>query len=254
MESTHVAQGGALPNGRQMNTLKERLAMQKDPNNFPHPHVKAQTKICAISDLHEQWAAVKVPQCDILVIAGDITYEGKWEKLYQFVGWMEKLQEDNICKDIVVIAGNHDITAQTEPKRFADLMRSACTYLNEEMEIVQGLTFFGSPWTPWFYDWAFNAHRGRPMAEHWAMIPDNVDVLVTHTPPYGACDIIPDGRRVGCVDLANEVLHRVKPKLHICGHIHHSHGLGFLGNTLVMNAATCTEKYKPLNPPLVVTM
>lgn len=232
----------------------EEHTHKSDPNNFRAPKLAPQKKICAISDLHEQWADVQVPECDILVIAGDITYEGKWDRLYAFVAWMDMLKANGVCKDIVVIAGNHDLTAQTNPERFAALMKESCVYLNDTVENVQGLTFFGSPWTPFFYNWAFNAHRGPAIAAHWAMCPDGVDVVVTHGPPFGVCDVIPDGRHVGCVDLRNEMLERVQPKLLICGHIHHSYGYGMLGNTLVMNAASCTERYKPTNPPLVVTL
>ena len=67
------------------------------------------------------------------------------------------------------------------------------------------------------------------------------------------CDMTPRGERVGCFDLREVILNK-KPRIHICGHIHHGYGLGMLGNTLVMNASTCTERYKATNPPLVIDL
>ena len=84
---------------------------------------------------------------------------------------------------------------------------------------IDGVKFWGSPWQPAFYDWAFNVPRGRQLAEMWALIPDDTDVLITHTPPYGILDQVENGELVGCEDL-REALLRVKPKLHVFGHIH----------------------------------
>ena len=51
-------------------------------------------------------------------------------------------------------------------------------------------------------------------------IPQETDVLITHTPPKYHLDL-PDG--LGCKFLLNE-LWRSKPKLHIYGHVHAAHG------------------------------
>ena len=52
------------------------------------------------------------------------------------------------------------------------------------------------------------------------MIPDDTDILVTHTPPVGFGDLCCTGVRAGCVELLNSVQRRIKPKYHIYGHIH----------------------------------
>lgn len=224
-----------------------------DPNNFPKPALDPRVSLVMVSDLHEQWESVQIPRGDVLVVAGDITYKGSLTKVSQFNDWLARLKDEGVIKHAVVIAGNHDLTAQTESKYFRKRLKEA-VYLNNQEEIVMGLKFFGSPWTPWFYDWAFNARRGKNINEHWELIPDDTDVLVTHGPPYGAGDLLVDGRRAGCVDLRNHVLHRVKPKVHVCGHLHHGYGIHMLGTTVVVNASTCTEQYEPTNLPIALTV
>lgn len=44
---------------------------------------------------------------------------------------------------------------------------------------------------------------------------------------------------------------RVKPKLHIFGHIHESYGTHTTEETTFINASICNEQYKPVNKPIV---
>ena len=159
----------------------------------------------------------------------------------------------------IVVAGNHDFLAQKEPATTKMLLEHPkITYLLDEAVVIKGLTFYGSPWTPWFFDWAFNLERGDVIRAKWDLIPDNTDVLVTHGPPAGIMDTIPKGNGVGCLDLFMR-LRDVRPKLCIFGHIHHSYGrrewawdLG--GFTEFVNASICTEQYKPTNEPIVIDL
>jgi hypothetical protein len=85
---------------------------------------------------------------------------------------------------------------------------------------------YGSPWQPEFCDWAFNLDRGEPCASKWAAIPDGLDVLITHGPPYGYGDkTIPSGMRVGCEDMLKKIKGSERPpRVHIFGHIHEDEG------------------------------
>ena len=89
------------------------------------------------------------------------------------------------------------------------------------------------------------------MLEKWNQIPDDTDIIVTHGPPLGYGDLIPENRRVGCLELLNTIRYRVKPKYHIFGHIHHCHGVQSNGTTTFINAAICDAKGNPRNPPIV---
>lgn len=75
---------------------------------------------------------------------------------------------------------------------------------------------------PEFCKWAFNLPRGEKCLDRWNSIPNDTDILVTHTPPLGHGDLCSSGVRAGCVELLNTVRLRVKPKYHVFGHIHES--------------------------------
>ena len=72
---------------------------------------------------------------------------------------------------------------------------------------------------PEFYDWAFNLPRGQACQDKWDLIPEGVDVLVTHGPPLGHGDLCTSGQRAGCLQLLHTV-QKLRPKYHIFGHIH----------------------------------
>jgi hypothetical protein len=122
-----------------------------------------------------------------------------------------------------VIAGNHDWCFVHEPRAARELLGDAI-YLEDSEATVDGLRFWGSPWQPAFNDWAFNLTRGAAIAEKWALIPEGIDVLVTHGPPRGFGDRGPMEDRAGCEDLLRRV-RQVRPRLHLFGHIHQDGGI-----------------------------
>lgn len=118
---------------------------------------------------------------------------------------------------------------------------------------VGGIRIYGSPWTPWFNDWAFNLPRGKALQEKWNQIPQGVQILVTHGPPIGQRDRAVSDRgpsSVGCEELMSAV-RRVKPVFHVFGHVHSGYGKSSEGGTTFVNASICNEAYEPVNPPIV---
>ena len=103
-----------------------------------------------------------------------------------------------------------------------------------------------------FCDWAFNLPRGYPCREKWQQIPSTTDILITHGPPLGRGDEVRGYGKVGCVDLLHEVQDRVKPRIHIFGHIHEGYGISYDGTTLFINASSVHKNYQPINPCIVV--
>ena len=96
--------------------------------------------------------------------------------------------------------------------------------------------------------------RGEELKERWDLIPNDIDILVTHGPPYGYLDTVRwDGhtKHVGCEELLDRVL-KLKPKLHVFGHIHGAAGEDSFEGTHFVNASSCDERYKPINPPIVI--
>ena len=126
-----------------------------------------------------------------------------------------------------------------------------CKYLQDEGCKIEGFHFWGSPWQPEFGRWAFNLPRGEKLREKWDEIPDNTDVLITHSPPYGIKDLVVTGKHEGCEELL-KVVFRIKPKLHIFGHIHEDYGKQVEQGITFVNASICNFDYESLNNPIVV--
>ena len=102
-------------------------------------------------------------------------------------------------------------TGKIKDKKGNLLSSEGLYYLRDSSVEIEGKLFYGAPWQPNFYDWSFQCARGQEMAEKWKLIPDKVDVLITHGPAYGHGDLCPPHqskyqRNAGCLEL----LHRIK--------------------------------------------
>lgn len=209
-------------------------------------------RIVCISDTHSMHRQIaQVPDGDVLVHAGDLLGMGMLRELEDLNDWFGSLPHTHK----IVIAGNHDWCFQTKP----DLARAAMTnviYLEDSGIKIGDIEFWGSPYTPWFRDWAFNVERGKAIAAHWTKIPTTTDVLITHGPPHGILDAVIDAEEqmhVGCMDLFLK-LEELDLKAHIFGHIHEGYGYGRREKDGVQfaNACICTRRYRPTNSPIVI--
>lgn len=207
------------------------------------------TRIVCISDTHGLHRKVQLPPGDVLVHAGDITRRGTLRELADFARWLGEQDYEKI----VVIAGNHDRCFERSPEQSRRLIERVAVYLEDESFIYRDLRFYGTPWQPRFFNWAFNLPRGAPLAEKWAQIPEDTDVLVSHTPPHGMLDRTRFGQHVGCESLVDAVA-RVSPALHVFGHIHEGYGVRMQRGVMSINASSCTVRYEPVNPPICVTI
>lgn len=203
-------------------------------------------RICCLSDTHGR--RVEVPEADLLLHAGDLTGRGTLGEVEAAHAWLASLPH----RHKVVIAGNHDFAFEREPAKARALM-TGVTYLEDEEVGIEGLRIWGSPWQPWFYDWAFNLPRGAALREKWALIPAGIDVLVTHGPPHGILDRVHRGDDVGCEELLAAV-RRLRPRLHVFGHIHEAYGQVERDGVQFVNASTCTLAYEPSNAPILVDL
>jgi Icc-related predicted phosphoesterase len=212
---------------------------------------------------HDVESFIDPKQYNILIHAGDCTNVGKKNEVEDFVYWYMGLKGFDTK---IFIAGNHDLSFEEEPNWLSNyindenLSQSNCVYLEDEgfvielPEFTKSIKFYGSPWQPEFYNWAFNLPRnGKVLESKWADIPVDTDILITHGPPFGVLDIAPTNVRVGCELLYNRVT-ELNPLLHIFGHIHQSHGILKINNTLFVNASICTERYVPSYKPIVLDM
>lgn len=105
---------------------------------------------------------------------------------------------------------------------------------------------FVSPYAPIHLGGAFML---SDMSEIWNNIP-KVDILVTHTPPYGFGDKIVRGRHVGCRYLKKRIDTVIKPRVSVFGHIHEAHGHTFDEEVLYINACLSDHRYRAINKPI----
>ena len=204
-------------------------------------------KFVAISDTHCRHLNVKLPKGDVLLHAGDISYKGKKEEIVDFLLWFAKLP----FKHKIFIAGNHDFYLEKEKEtNIQSLIPEGVIYLNDSEIVIDGIKIWGSPVTPWFFNWAFNRKRGKEIKKHWDKIPADTDIILTHGPAYGILDTVLNNTNTGCKDLLNTI-ERIKPKAHIFGHIHESYGASKKKGTYYVNASVLNESYELVNKPIV---
>lgn len=205
-------------------------------------------KIIAVADTHNQHDKISIPFGDIFIHAGDFTMGGTIKEIIDFNTWLGTLPH----KWKIVIAGNHDLLFEKAPSLAKQLLFNAI-YLQDQLTEVNGLSIYGSPWQPRFFDWAFNLDRGDQIRRKWSMIPENIDILITHGPPYGILDQTTTGKMVGCDDLLARI-EVVKPKCHIFGHIHYSYGvmMSDSDHILHVNASSLDDRYRYRHPPIAI--
>lgn len=216
-------------------------------------------KITFISDTHTKHKLITgdLPGGDLLLHAGDISSMGYRAEIDDFCNWFNGL--DNY-ENKIFISGNHDWGFQDYPDEMKEILKyyKKIEYL-EDNHLLVGEDYenlvkvWGSPWQPEFYNWAFNLPRnGDGLKDKWNMIPTDTDILITHGPAWGYVDkIIGTSQPLGC-ELLIERIKEIKPKIHVCGHIHSGHGYYFDGDTHFINAAVLGERYTYQNKPLTV--
>jgi predicted phosphodiesterase len=201
--------------------------------------------VVALSDTHGRHDRMDVPPGDVLIHAGDLTSHGTLRNLAQFDEWLGSLPHPYK----IIIAGNHDWCFQRTPEEARALVKNA-QYLQDEETIIEGVKFYGSPWQPWFNDWAFNLAEPRALRAKWNLIPRDTQVLLTHGPPHGHCDRNYLMQHTGCRELLEVVAQEVSPAYHVFGHIHEAYGVSRSGSTTFLNVSACDCSYRPVNPPV----
>lgn len=207
--------------------------------------------IDCISDLHGYYPELEGG--DLLIVAGDLTLRDLVTQHLGFSGWLANQSYEKI----ILIAGNHD----GQMTDWKPLDQYNLSYLQDSGTEYKGFKIWGSPWTPTFLNWYFMKDRGMEIKQEWDKIPVDVDILITHGPPYGILDQCEDFYNsdqivhVGCEELRNQLdSGRIKPKLHVFGHIHEGYGKQEINGTIFVNASIMNEKYKPVNKPIRIVI
>lgn len=218
-------------------------------------------RITFISDTHNKHMSLDrhLPGGDLIVHAGDISSMGSEYEIEDFCEWFNSLSEYTAA---VFIAGNHDWGFQKDPQMAAQIVNSHkhINYLQDSslhfgVDTETLVHVYGTPWQPEFHNWAFNLPKaGWELEQKWNDIPEDVDILVTHGPAQGYLDKSgPPYNQplLGC-ELLTKRIKQIKPKIHVCGHIHGGYGYQFDGDTHFINAAVLNEQYLFTNKPIIV--
>ena len=183
------------------------------------------TVVC-ISDTHNHQP--KLPDGDILIHAGDLTQSGSFAELQATIAWLHRQPHPHK----IVVAGNHDLLLDPSQDRSPDAATKRenldwgdVIYLeNSEAAITcangRQLCLYGSPLSPKHGNWAFQYPRSH---DPWSKtVPSNTDIFITHAPPRAHLDL-----DFGCNYLLGE-LWRIRPRLHVFGHVHKGYGQEWL--------------------------
>jgi len=219
-------------------------------------------KIICISDIHGLFNEFAYHQVignveqdysgDVLVCAGDITNCGELDQIQKFCKWVKRFN----CSHYITVAGNHDwcferAHQKQEAKKI--LEDGGIIYLENQEVILDGIKFWGSPATREFCNWAFN-YTEKQLQRLWETIPDDVNVLITHSMPKDILDYTPHSdENVGEIGLPERIKQLDHLKLYVGGHLHHFGGSSKNYNDVIyVNASICNEQYNPINSPIIV--
>ncbi|KAH0795635.1 metallophosphoesterase domain-containing protein 1 isoform X2 [Histomonas meleagridis] len=199
-------------------------------------------------------------------MCGDFTAYGNVDDVDSFRDWY--LQQP--FKYRVVIAGNHELTFDEVNRD--DIIQRYLPYFKVPVETIKshiyhdgiiyvehdtielmGLKIFCSPYTPFFYNWAFPLPDLEGTV--WKSIQPQTDIIVTHGPPIGILDTVSrelDGPvpREGDEFLKKKVF-EIRPAIHIFGHIHESYGIQVHDSIVFANVSVMNRSYQVVNQPLV---
>jgi len=226
-------------------------------------------KIVAISDTHCSHEALTIPPCDVLIHAGDSTWQGRFFEVRDFLYWMERQPATHK----IVIAGNHELTLDQSHVKYnptiREMLLGTCKdsihYLENASVVIDGVKFYGTPWTPWFHSWAFNGiddgvppYTNNPyLRDIFGKVDDDTNVLICHGPCYGLVDEGGHGNadeRLGSVALLRKSQSLKQVRLIVGGHIHEARGVKMSEDKMYANVASLDRDYKTIRPPMIFNL
>lgn len=196
-------------------------------------------KILHLSDTHGCHHRLRdLPEVDVVVHSGDFCMVGTEQEALDFLNWFCDLP----YKHKIFICGNHDDCLYGANINGLD---SNVHYLCNSGIEIEGVKFYG---VPMFMGDCVTERQCR----NYNNIPNDTDVLITHSPAYGILDY-DDGINYGSEDLLS-VITQVSPIVHLFGHIHKQHGITSIGTTTFSNGAIMNESYSILNRPNIIKL
>ena len=173
--------------------------------------------IFAFSDTHGNHRELQVPEnVDIVICAGDVVEDNLVGDEYNdFMEWYASLP----CKWRIFVPGNHELSfVLGQADGIIQRMKEkGITVLEDAIEDCDAVII------------ASISGNSSVSDED---IPEDIDIVVTHNPPFGILD-----ENKGSVNILDFIL-KAKPKYHLFGHIHSTAGENVqFGETKCINIA-----------------
>ena len=196
-------------------------------------------KILHLSDTHGTHHRLRnLPEADVMVHSGDFCMVGEKREALDFLNWFCDLP----YRHKIFVCGNHDSCPYGAD---IDGLDDNVHYLCNSGIEIEGLKFYG---VPMFAEDCISNRQTR----HYANIPTDTDVLITHLPAYGILDF-DDDINYGSEEILMK-LSDLHLKAHLFGHIHRQHGMTEKNGIIFSNGAIMNEDYSKLNTPNILEL
>ena len=207
-------------------------------------------RIVVTSDTHGKHDDLASLSGDVLIHCGDFCdgFNPDEADLERIDDWFGRQPFEHV----LCTGGNHDFVAQDRLANDQPLFENA-TYLVDSDVNIEGIRFYGAPWVPTLQSWAYYLSDDQLRAK-WDLVPDDTDVLITHTPPWHVLDC-PRNPSVhcGCSHLAARIAD-LNLRLHCFGHNHASYGRIEQDGVIFLNASAVNSNFDIANAPFVIDL
>jgi predicted phosphohydrolase len=205
-------------------------------------------RITLIADTHDEHHYVRIKKTDLLILAGDYGRRNREKDFIGFADWLKAQPADHK----ILINGNHDRYWYRHTARANEILGEEILLLENESHIIDGIHIWGSPLTVPVVEGMYSNTERPEQARKliWESIPDGIDILITHSPPFGILDEVEPGEHYGCKTLREKVF-QLKPKYHLFGHIHQAYGETEIEGIRFKNATLVNDNEKIVKPPIV---
>lgn len=199
-------------------------------------------KILHLSDTHGAHHRLgELPEADVLIHSGDFCMVGEEHEALDFLNWFCDLP----FRNKIFICGNHDSCLYGAN---IDGLDNNVHYLCNSGVEIDGLKLYG---VPMFMEDSISSYQAR----NYAQIPDDTDILITHSPAFGILDLDDsiDGEYIhyGSDEILERVM-KISPRAHLFGHVHRRHGVTEQNGIIFSNGAIMNDDYTKLNIPNLI--
>jgi Icc-related predicted phosphoesterase len=229
-------------------------------------------RIVALSDLHGHLP--EIPACDLLIVAGDVcpdrigparARDHPAEQKAWFDRNVRAWLAGAAATHKVLTWGNHDWCGEAcsfaadspvhASSRVLQILVDDGTSVPLDGAAGRSLSIWATPWSNQFMQWAFMKPR-EALAAVYAAIPQGIDILVSHQPPFGHGDRYEHAgtrqvEHLGSRELLSAI-DRVRPRLVICGHMHEGQGCFDYDGVAIYNVSVVNDQYRLVRSPTVI--